>query len=113
MSAAFRLQRIDGNRIVVQSPFLYADGDGVGMYLEAGVDDLVRITDLGETIGKLLETMPADGRGAIRFGDRLRAIVASHGLVEIDGEIFVSVTRAELGPAVVRFGQALCLIATS
>ncbi len=91
----------------VGTPFTFGDGDSFPVYLQAGTEGRFRITDLGHTWMHLSYDNEINKFRNGTRGKLLLQVLTSAGLCEEDGELFTECSEDALGPAVLRFGQAL------
>lgn len=100
--------RPDG-RLLVETPFVLADGDAYAIYLEPRPGG-VRVTDCGHTLMHLSYSQDVD---KFREGTRARVlerIIRESGVSENDGEFYIDTPMDQLGSALFRFGQAVTRI---
>jgi hypothetical protein len=99
------------NRIIVDTPFRFPDGDSLLILAEPISTGGLRLTDCGHTLMHLSYSMDVDD--IAKPGNRnelFRRIIEEHGLSFESGQIFVDVTSDDIGRAVFRLGQALSQI---
>jgi hypothetical protein len=100
--------RADG-RLMVETPFVLADGDAYAIFLEAGPGG-VGVTDCGHTLMHLSYRHDVDRFREGTRGRVLERIVREAGLSEDDGEFYIDTSMEQLGTALFRFGQAITRI---
>ncbi len=111
MCADVRLHPRPGEeRIMVETPFTFDDGDAYSLFLEPLPSGGVRITDCGHTLMHLSYSLDVD---KLRSGTRERLfgkILDDGGVQDQAGELMLDSPLDQLGPNVFRFGQALTRI---
>jgi len=99
--------RID-HRISISTPFTFSDGDHLLLLAEPLPTGGIRITDCGHTLMHLSYSMNVDDINKPgNRNDLFRQILASQGVSNDDGELFIDVPADEAGKAVFKMGQAL------
>lgn len=99
------------NRIVVDTPFRFPDGDSLLILAEPVSTGGLRLTDCGHTLMHLSYSMDVDD--IAKPGNRnelFQRIIEDHGLSFVDGQIYVDVATDDIGRAVFRLSQALSQI---
>lgn len=100
------IERNDGY-FFVDTPFEFSDGDHYSLFLKFLPSGGLRITDRGTTFMRMSYL---NDLAKFRDGSRgrlLEQVVANAGLHEDGGEFYMDVSGDQLGPALVRFGQAI------
>lgn len=95
-----------GDRLQINTPFTFDDGDVFVIYLEVGPYGL-RLTDLGHTLMQLSYVMDVDLLFEGTRGRLWESLLRTHGIVHEAGKLMMNVDADSIGPAVIRFGQAL------
>ncbi|MHB1846998.1 MAG: DUF1828 domain-containing protein [Deltaproteobacteria bacterium] len=109
LCADVRVHAREDDRLLVETPFSFPDGDRFSLFLE-GQPGGVRVTDLGQTLMHLSYEEDID---KLRNGTRARLldrILSEARVSEDDGAFFVDVTPDEIPGAVFRLGQTLTRI---
>lgn len=99
------------NRVIVDTPFRFPDGDSLLILAEPISTGGLRLTDCGHTLMHLSYSMDVDD--IAKPGNRnelFQRIIKEHGLSFESGQIFVDVPTDDIGRAVFRLGQALTQI---
>lgn len=102
--------RLD-ERVIVDTPFKFPDGDSLLILAEPASGGGLRLTDCGHTLMHLSYSMDIDD--IAKPGNRndiFRRIIEDHGLVFDNGQIYVDVPADDIGRAIFRLGQALSQI---
>ncbi len=94
-------------RLAVHTPFLFADGDPYILYLDERPNGWLRLTDAGHTMMHLSYENDVDKFRQGTRGKLFDHILSTGNVTEADGELYVDVQPAEIGPALFRFGQTL------
>jgi hypothetical protein len=100
-------QRPGEERVMIETPFTFEDGDGYSLFMESLSSGGVKITDCGLTLMHLSYSMDTD---KIREGNRagiFERVIADAGVEDRDGELVLESSMDQLGQNVFRFGQAL------
>lgn len=95
------------DRLAITTPFYFPDGDPYVLYADEIPGGRLRLSDLGHTFMQLSYENDID---AIRKGNRgklLAGVLASSGISEEDGELYIDVDPSEVSTAVFRLGQAI------
>ena len=90
-------------------PLYHEDGDLVDIFLEQLPDGTLRISDHGMTLMRLSYSFELDSEHKERI---FQSILAEHGLLESDGNIYTNTTSDDLYPSILRFGQAVAQISS-
>lgn len=102
--------RLD-NRIIVDTPFRFPDGDSLLILAEPVSTGGLRLTDCGHTLMHLSYSIDVDD--IAKPGNRnelFQRIIEDHGLTFDRGQIYVDVAADDIGRAVFRLSQALSQI---
>jgi hypothetical protein len=102
--------RLD-NRIIVDTPFRFPDGDSLLILAEPVSTGGLRLTDCGHTLMHLSYSIDVDD--IAKPGNRnelFQRIIEDHGLSFDKGQIYVDVAADDIGRAVFRLSQALSQI---
>ena len=94
-------------RVMVETPFTFDDGDAYSLFLEPLPSGGVRITDCGHTLMHLSYSLDVD---KIRAGTRERLfqkVLDDAGVLDQGGELVLESALDQVGSNVFRFGQAL------
>lgn len=99
-----------GNSLLVETPFLFSDGDPYQLYVIQMSTGILRLTDHGHTFMHLsyendLSKFREGTRGLI-----LTQILADTGVSEENGQIFIDTPAESLGFNIFRIGQAITKI---
>ena len=99
------------NRIIVDTPFRFPDGDSLLILAEPISTGGLRLSDCGHTLMHLSYSMDVDDIAKPGNGNELfQRIINENGLSFESGQIFVDVCADDIGRAVFRLGQALSQI---
>lgn len=90
----------------ISLPLIEGDGDHVSLWIQAQPGGW-KITDLGTTMMRLSYCMDVSMLSEGQRAVVVQQVVASEGVVLSDGEVSTVVAEAELGPALLRVGQAI------
>ena len=99
--------RTRGDRLAINTPFYFPDGDPYVLYLEELSGGGVRLTDLGHTMMHLSYENDVD---AFRSGNRAKlfaSTLANGGVSEADGELYIDTIPKNLSSAIFSLGQAI------
>jgi len=99
-------ERADG-RLMVQTPFVFSDGDTYAIYLESLPGGGVRITDAGQTLMHLSYSIDVNTLREGRRAQFLEKILSESSVTEKDGELYVDSPLETLGGHLFSFGQAI------
>lgn len=99
------------NRVIVDTPFRFPDGDSLLILAEPISTGGLRLSDCGHTLMHLSYSMDVDD--IAKPGNRnelFQRIINENGLSFESGQIFVDVSSDDIGRAVFRLGQAISQI---
>ena len=105
-----RLHRRDDSFLMLDSPFVFADGDHHPVYVSETETGCVRLSDLGHTMMHISYENDVDSfyhgaRGLLR-----EQVVREFGISEDDGAFSIETTPDQIASALFSLGQALTRI---
>lgn len=107
LCAQFQVLATESGLWQIHTPFAFPDGDELPVYIKHLPSAGMRITDAGLTFMRLsceidFEEFREGSRGRL-----LEEVLLYSDIHEDDGELFIEVPADQLGPYVIKFGQAL------
>jgi hypothetical protein len=109
VSDSVSLEQAGNGRFLVRSPFIFDDGDEIGLVLRRDQDQWV-LTDEGQTMMHLSYDM--EGKD-LASGNRAKIIsnaLSMFGVEETDGELVLAVSGGQFGDALYSLAQAILRI---
>ena len=110
MCANIKIRKKNDSLLIVDTPFLFSDGDPYQIYIKERPAGILRISDNGHTIMHLsYENDVSKFREGTR-GDIFNSILSEFELHEEDGEFYIDTSSNNLVESIFNFGQALTKI---
>ncbi len=104
-------ERPGEDRVLIETPFTFDDGDAYALYAEPLPSGGVRLTDCGHTLMHLSYSLDVDNlRGEGNRARLFQKVLAEGGVADVDGELVVESSLDDLGNNLFRFGQTITRI---
>lgn len=98
-------------RILIETPFTFDDGDVYSLYAEPLPGGGVRLTDCGHTLMQLSYSLDVDNlRGDGNRARLFQRLLAEGGVTDHEGQLVMDSALDDLGTSLFRFGQTVTRI---